>query len=127
MSISPLGAGTGSAGSTYNFTSVSNSQFLQEIQNLGQQGALSKQEQMLATLSASGGDSVPIDGPHATTAQTLSDQTLHNFITELQGDDYSAHLPGAIGGALYDSLLQKLQNYQGGAVTASSSSVSTAA
>ncbi|HVX77424.1 MAG TPA: hypothetical protein VHB49_14930 [Bradyrhizobium sp.] len=127
MSISALGATSGSVGSTYNFTNVTNEQFLQEIQDLGQQGALSKNEQVLATLAASGGDSVPINGLRPTTAQTLSDQTLHDFITELQGDDNSAHMPGAVGGALYDSLLQKLQSYQGTAIGSSSQSGSTTA
>jgi len=64
---------------------------------------------MLATLAADGGVCVPVNGPHLSTARVWSNQTLHNFIRELQGNEYSAHMRGAVGGALYDSLPQKLQ------------------
>ena len=128
MSISALGTTSGSSTSaTYDFTNVTNAQFLQEVNSLGQAGKLSNDQRALLTVAASGGDSVPIDGPRPTTAQTLSDTTLHNFITQLQGDDNSAHTPGAVGGALYDSVLQTLEQNQGRPVDGSSSSVSKTA
>ncbi len=127
MSISALGAASGAPGATYDFANVTNAQFLQEIRSLGQQGKLSKQEQVLATLDAEGGDSVPVNGPAPSTAQVLSDQTIRDFITQFQSIDYNAHRPGSVGGALYDSLLQKLQSYQGTPIGGSSGSTSTVA
>jgi len=124
MSISALGAASGSPGATYDFTNVTNAQFEQEVQSLGQNGKLSNNQEMRLTLAADGGDSVPINGPHPTTTQVLSDATLRNFITEIQGDDNSAHAPGAVGGALYDSVLQALEQNQGRPIEASSASVS---
>lgn len=68
MSISALGVTSGSAGATYHVTNTANAQFLREVQNLGQQGVLSKNEEMLATLAADAGDSVPVNGPCLSTA-----------------------------------------------------------
>jgi hypothetical protein len=117
MSISALGAGPTSSGTTYNFTNVTNGQFKQEVDSLGQQGKLSLNQQVLLEVSAVGGDSVPVSGPRQTTAQALSDPTTHNFITNYQDIDYQLHhTPGAEGASLVDSLLQTLEAYQGSAV-----------
>jgi len=104
-------------------------QFKQEIDSLGQQGKLSLNQQVLLEVSAVGGDSVPVSGPRQTTAQALSDPTLHNFISEYQNIDYQLHhTPGAEGAPLVDSLLQTLEAYQGSAVgnSATTSVVKTA-
>jgi hypothetical protein len=117
MSISALGAGPSSSGATYNFTNVTNGQFKQEVDSLGQQGKLSLNQQVLLEVSAVGGDSVPVSGPRQTAAQALSDPTTHNFITNYQDIDYQLHhTPGAEGASLVDSLLQTLEAYQGSAV-----------
>jgi hypothetical protein len=114
MSISALGAGPSSFGATYNFTNVTNGQFKQEVDSLGQQGKLTSIQQLRLTLSAEGGDSIPVSGPRQTTAQALSDPTLHNFITDYQDIDYQLHhTPGSVGAPLVDSLLQTLEAYQG--------------
>jgi hypothetical protein len=121
MSISALGAGPSSFGTTYNFTNVTNAQFKQEVDSLGQQGKLSQNQQVLLEVSAVGGDSVPVSGPRQTTAQALSDPTLHNFIANYQDIDYQLHhTPGAEGAPLVDSLLQTLEAYQGSPAGSSS-------
>jgi len=128
MSISALGAASGTFGTTYNFTNATNAQFLQEVQNLAQEGALSPQQQARLTLTAEGGDSVPINGPRTTTAQALSDPTIRNFLAEYQNVDYQLHhTAGSVGAPLVDSILQTLQAYQGSAVAGPSPSVSTVA
>jgi hypothetical protein len=120
MSISALGAGPSSFGGTYNFTNVTNGQFKQEVDSLGQQGKLSQNQQVLLEVSAVGGDSVPVNGPRQTAAQALSDPTLHNFIMDYQDIDYQLHhTPGAEGAPLVDSILQTLEAYQGKAVGSS--------
>jgi hypothetical protein len=128
MSISALGAVSGTSGTTYNFSNATNAQFLQEVQSLAQTGALSPQQQVRLTLSAEGGDSVPISGPRTTTAQALSDPTTRNFLAEYQNIDYQLHhTPGSVGASLVDSIVQTLQAYQGSAVGASAPSVSAVA
>ncbi len=120
MSISALGTGPSSFGATYNFTNVTNGQFKQEVDSLGQQGKLSQNQQVLLDVSAVGGDSVPVNGPRQTAAQALSDPTLHNFISDYQNIDYQLHhTPGAEGAPLVDSILQTLEAYQGKAAGSS--------
>jgi hypothetical protein len=117
MSVSALGTTPAPAAPTYNFTNVTNSQFEQEVQQLGQDGKLTPDQQALLTLSADGGDSIPVDGTRTTTAQALSDSTLQNFIAEYQNIDYQLHhTPGSVGAPLVDSILQALQTYQGSAL-----------
>jgi len=126
MSISALGTSSSPSAGTYNFTNVTNAQFLQEVQSLAKQGALSPTQQAILTLTADGGDSVPISGPRPSIAQILSDPTSQNFMAELQDIDYQEHhTPGSVGSALTDSLLQTLQAYQGKPIP--STSVSTTA
>jgi hypothetical protein len=115
MSISTLGAGPSSFGTTYNFTNVTNAQFQQEVDSLGQQGKLSPDQQILLTASAEGADSIPVSGPRQTPAQALSDPTTHDFLMEYQNADYELHhTPGLlVGPALVDSILQTLQTLSG--------------
>jgi hypothetical protein len=128
MTISSPGSISGSPGATYNFTSVTNANFLKEIDGLGHAGKLSPDQQAILTLSAEGGDSVPINGPGVSTAQALSDPTTHNFIAEYQNIDWQLHnTPGSVGAALVDSVLQTMQAYQGQPIEESSPSVSTTA
>ena len=128
MSISALGAAPPSNGTTYNFTNVTNAQFLQEVQSLAKQGTLSPTQQAMLTLTADGGDSVSINGPRLSTAQILSDPTTRNFMAELQNIDYQEHhTPGSVGAALTDSLLQTLQAYQGKATSGPAASDPTTA
>lgn len=128
MSISALGTTSSSSGGTYNFTNVTNAQFLQEVQSLAKQGALSSTQQAMLTLTAEGGNSVPISGARPSTAQILSDPTTQNFMAELQNIDYQEHhTPGSVGGALTNSLLQTLQAYQGKEIVVPTTSTSTTA
>lgn len=128
MSMSVTGATSDSSGSTYNFTSVTNEQFQQEIQGLRQQGALSPDQSVLAVLSASGGDSVPISGQTSSASQTLSDTTTHDFISNFQTQlDWMQSTSDSVGSSTVDSLLQTLKAYQGKPIGGSSSSVSTEA
>jgi hypothetical protein len=123
MSISALGATSSSSAATYDFTNVTNGQFLEEVQSLAKQGALSPTQQAMLTLTADGGDSVPISGPRPSTAQVLSSPTTRNFIDMLQTLDDSEHrTPGSVGAALTDSLLQTLRAYQGKAMPSTSGS-----
>jgi hypothetical protein len=125
---SPSAAGSQSSATsptTYNFANVTNAQFLQEIQSLGQQGELSPNQQVLLTVSAEGGDSVPINGQPQSTSEALSDPTTHDFIAEYEDIDYQLHhTPGSVGAPLIDSILQTMQAYQGKPIAGSSSSVS---
>jgi hypothetical protein len=116
---------SGSSGTTYNFKNVTNAQFLQEIKNLHDQGALSGDQSCLLALDASGGDSVPISGQPSSASQALSDTTKHDFISIFQTQDNWMHsTPGSVGTSLVDSTLQTLQAYQGKTVGGSSSGVS---
>jgi hypothetical protein len=127
MSMSVTGAMSGSSGTTYNFTSVTNAEFQQEIQSLHQQGALTSDQSVLAILSASGGDSVPISGQAVSASQALSDTTKHDFIANFQmQDDWMHSSPGTVGTEQVDSLLQTLKAYQDKPI-GSSNSVSTQA
>jgi hypothetical protein len=92
MGISALGAGPSPFGENYNVTSATNSQFLQEVQSLGQQGKLTTNQQVLLAVSAVGGVSVPVNNPHETVAQALSDPMQRNFLAEYQNIDYHLHL-----------------------------------
>jgi len=128
MSISAIGGGSGSSVATYNFTNVTNAQFLKEIQSLAKQGALSPNQQALLTADAEGADSVPISGQPLCVPQVLSDPTTHNFLANFQLQDYWInHTPGTVGGALVHSIEQTLQAYQGKPIMSSSSTVSAEA
>lgn len=126
MSVSIAGAVSGSAGSTYTFKGVTNARFLQEVQSLRTQGALSPDQSVLAVLDASGGDSVPVSGQPVSTSQTLSDMTTHDFISIFQGQyNRMRSTPGAIGTSLVGSVLRALQAYQGQPTSRSPNGVST--
>jgi hypothetical protein len=127
VTTSAIGNQPASPGPTYNFTNVTNAQFLQEVQGLGQAGKLSANQETLLAVAAVGGDSVPISGPHVTTAQALSDPTLNNFLTQFQEIDNSVDNHSEVGSALYDSTLKLLDQYQGRPIDASSPPVSTTA
>jgi hypothetical protein len=122
--MSVTGAALGPSAATYNFTSATNAQFLQEIQSLRQQGALSSDQSVLAMLDASGGDSVPISGRPLTASQTIGDATQRDFLSIFQTqDDWMHSTPGSVGSSQVDSLLQTLKAYQGQPIDNSSGSV----
>jgi hypothetical protein len=128
MSISAVGSGSVAGGATYNFTNVTNSDFLKEIQSLRKQGALSPNQQVLLMVDADGGDSIPINGQPETTSQAQSDTSTHDFLANFQLQDYwIKNTPGTVGGALVDSVLQTLEAYQGKPIDGSSGSVSVKA
>ena len=128
MSVSTIGAMSGSSGTTYNFTNVTNAQFLQEVKGLYGQGLLSGDQACLLSCDACGGDSLPINGQPLSVSQALSDPTTHDFISVFQLQDNWMHSnPGSVGTALYDSIVRALQAYQGKPVGGSSSSVSAEA
>ena len=128
MRASIAGVAPASPGATYNFKSVTNAQFLQEIRSLRKQGALSPDQSVLAVLDASGGDSVPVSGQPLSASQALSDPAANDFISIFQTQYNSMRsTPGAVGTSLVGSVLQALQAYQGKPINGSSSSVSTQA
>lgn len=112
-------------GSSYNFTNVTNAQFLQQIQSLRQQGALSSDQSVLAMIDASGGDSVPVSGQPLSASQALSDSTQRDFLSVFQTQsDWMHSTPGSVGASQIDSLLQTLKAYQGQPTADASSGVS---
>ena len=128
MPASIAGAMPGSSGPVYNFRNVTNTQFLQEVQSLRKQGALSPDQSVLAVLDASGGDSVPVSGPPLSTSQALSDTTTRDFMSTFQTQyNWMRSTPGSVGTSLVGSLLQTLQAYQGKPVAAGSAGISTEA
>jgi hypothetical protein len=82
--VSISGVLPGGGGAAYNFRNVTNAEFLQQVKNLRQQGALTADQSVLMVLDASGGDSVPINGQAETTSQALSDTTKRDFISVFQ-------------------------------------------
>jgi len=128
MSVSTIGAMSGSSGMTYNFTNVTNAQFLQEIKSLREQGALSADQSALLSVDAYGCDSIPINGQPESAAQALSDPTMRDFISIFQLQDNWMHsTAGSVGTSLVDSILQVLKAYQGKPIGDTSSGVSTEA
>lgn len=128
MSISAIGSGSGTPAAIYDFTNVTNAQFLKEIQSLDKQADLSPDQQVLLTLDATGGDSVPISGQPLSTSQAPSDTTTHDLLSNFQlQDDWINHTPGTVGGALVDSVMKTLQACQGKPIDDSSGAVSTEA
>jgi len=124
MNVSATGASSG-FGTTYDFTNVTNAQFLQEIKSLREQGVLSDDQTALLTIDACGGDSLPIDGNPVSTSQALSDTTTRDFISVFQmQDDWMHSNPRSVGTAVVDSIVQVLKSYQGRPVDDSSSNVS---
>ena len=116
MDVSGIGNSLNSAGTQYDFTKMTNQQFLTAVQDLGSEGKISQSDAAQLSFIAQGVDSVPINGPSPSVQSILADPTQHNFISELQGDDYGANTPGAVGGAMYNSMLNDLKAYQGTAV-----------
>lgn len=112
MSISGLGTSLSSLSSQYNFRSMTNQQFFDTIQKLGKEGKLSKNDTDQLSFIAQGVDSVPITGASPSVTQILGDPTQHDFLSELQGDDYSANTQGAVAGAFYDEMLKSIQKLQ---------------
>lgn len=124
MGVAGIGSALSSLGSQYDFTKMTNQQLFDAANQLGSEGKISQTEAANLSWIAQGVDSVPISGPSHSVQQILAEPTQHNFIKELQGDDYGANLPGSIGGALFDSLLKDLQTYQGTATSKTSQNLS---
>jgi hypothetical protein len=127
MGTAGIGSALSSADTQYNFTSMTNKQLINATSSLLGAGKISASDADELSQIAQGVDSVPISGSSPSVSQTLSDSSQHNFIAQLQGDDYSANLPGSVGGALYDSMLTALQTYQGTATENTSNLLSTLA
>jgi hypothetical protein len=125
MGVSGIGSGSSSLRADYDFRKMTNAQFLAAVQQLGSQGKISHQDETFLSFMAQGTDSVPINGPRPSVAQTLSDPAQHDFLTELENIDYSSHhTPGSVGTALVDSMLNDLRTYQGAAIERASGAVS---
>jgi hypothetical protein len=125
-----IGSALASAGSQYDFTKMTNQQFFNAVNTLGSEGKISQNDTANLSAIAQGIDSVPISGPSPTAQQFLADPTQHNFILEVQGDDYGAHLGGSIvpgGASLYDDLLKDLETYQTSSTSANGSRLSITA
>ena len=127
MGIAGIGSALSAADTQYNFTSMTNKQFLDASQTLFSEGDISQSDAAGLSQIAQGVDSVPISGPSQSVSQILSDPTQHNFIAELQGDNYSAHLAGSVGGSTYDSMLADLQTYQSTSLENKSTLIATQA
>lgn len=128
MSLSVTGALPNATGTTYDFRNATNAQFLQEVQSLRQQGALSADQSVLAVLDASGGDSVPINGQPLSATQALSDSTTHDFISIFQTQlDWMQSTSGSVGTSNVNSILQALEAYQGKSAGSSPNNVSSTA
>jgi len=120
-------AGIGSAlsvGSQYDFTKMTNQQLFDAVQTLGSEGKISQTDESQLSFIAQGVDSVPMNGPSLSASQIVSDSTQHNFIAELQNDDYGANLSGSVGGTFYNSMLQALESYQSGSTATAGSTLS---
>jgi len=115
VSIAGIGSATGSLGTTYNFTSTTNQQFLTAVEQLGSEGKISQTDQGQLTAIAQGVDYTPIDRADVQSEQQImSDPTKHNFLSELENIDWSANnVSGSVGAPLIDSMLQDLKAYQG--------------
>lgn len=128
MGVSGIGSGLISLGAQYDFTQMTNAQFLAAVEKLGSEGKISQQDEGQLAAIAQGVDSVPINGPRPSVSQILSDPTAHNFLSELENIDDSAHnTPGSVGTALVDSMLSALRTYQGTAIEQTSGSTSAEA
>jgi hypothetical protein len=73
---------------------------LQEVQSLGQQGKLTTNRQVLLTVSAEGGDSVPVNGPHETVAQHMLLEVGAGFPFRLSRSSWS-HISEVRGFAVW--------------------------
>jgi hypothetical protein len=127
MGIAGIGSALSAVDTQYNFTSMTNQQLLDASNTLFSEGKISESDADQLSQIAQGVDSVPISGPSQSVSQTLSDSTQHDFIAQLQGDDYSANLAGSVGGDLYNSTLAALQSYQATSVENTSTLISTQA
>lgn len=112
MGVAGVGSALSSLGSQYDFTKLTNKQLYDAANQLGSEGKISQEDAAQLLGIAQGIDSVPISGQNKTTQQILADPTQHNFIKEIQGDDYDANLPGSIGGAPLNALLKDIETYQ---------------
>jgi len=126
MGVEGIGSAL-SAGYQYDFTKMTNQQFFDAVQTLGNEGKISPADEGQLSFVAQGVDSVPISGPSPSASQILSDPAQHNFIAELQNDAYGANLSGSVGGALYSSMLKDLENYQTGSTATTSGTLSVSA
>jgi len=104
----------GSIGSTYDFTSMTNQQFLTAIRQLGGEGKISPADASQLSFIAQGVDSTPINqADQPSEQQIMSNPTAHDFLSELQNIDWSANVAGSVGAPMFNSMLKDLQTYQG--------------
>jgi hypothetical protein len=114
-----------SSGSTYDFTSMTNQQFLTALQQLGSAGKISQTDEAQLSFVAQGVDSTPINrADQPSQQQIMSNPTAHDFLSELQNIDRSAHsVAGSVGASMFDSMLNDLKTWQGTPQTGQSISV----
>lgn len=114
MSAAGLGSVLSSSGSGYDFTSMTNKQFLSAVNSLEGEGKISQTDADQLGAIAEGVDSVPITGPSPSVQQVLGDTSSHDFLAEVQNLYSSIETrPGSVGGALYSSMLTDLETNQG--------------
>lgn len=113
MNIAGFGASLTSLSSSYNFRNMTNKEFLDTVVTLGKTGRISQSDADQLSMIAQGVDRVPISGAAPSVAEVLSDPDKKDFIAELEGNAYSAHRPGAIGGAMCDHMLKALKDICG--------------
>jgi hypothetical protein len=115
MGVAGIGSAINSLGATYNFTSMTNQQFLTAVEQLGSAGKISQTDEGQLAAIAQGVDYTPIDRASVPSEQQImSDPTEHNFLSEVENIDWSVnHIAGSVGAPLYNSMLQDLETYQG--------------
>jgi hypothetical protein len=118
MSIAGLGSVLGAVGTDYNFTKMTNKQFLSAVNSLASDGKISQTDAAQLGAIAEGVDSVPISGSSPSTQQVLSDTSSHDFLSEVQNtNNWVDSNAGSVGGAMYASMLTDLENNQGTSAT----------
>jgi hypothetical protein len=118
MSAAGVGSVSGATGSGYDFTNMTNKQFLSAVKFLEADGKISQTDADQLGAIAEGVDSVPISGPSPSVQQILNDTSSHDFISELQNIHSSIETNlGSVGDALYSSMLSDLEANEGSQAT----------
>ncbi len=113
MSIAGVGSASGSVGTQYDFTKMTNSDLLDAAHQLGSEGKISLQDEAQLVGIASGVDNASPDGNSPTVSDYLSSSTQTNFLDYLRQDVASADRTGQTKTAdLYGGILNDLLPYQ---------------
>ncbi len=127
MGVAGIGGALASAGTQYDFTKMTNRQLYNAASTLESEGKISHDDAGALISIAQGIDYAPISGPGQSVAQILADPTQHNFIEEVQGDNYGAHMGGSFSPIPYDSMLKDLESYQTNSTSSNNSTLSITA